>query len=120
MEFLPSFYTYLGIIILMSYLSSETPTQIETNTDIELRRIINDLHFVFSIFDEENGPLILYDDSPLMQEVVQSVNIMIGILLGGVSWSIYYILRMAYVEMDHGRDDLGYKTGDTKLWKVSK
>ncbi len=48
-----------------------------------------------------------------MEEVVQSVNIMIGILLGGVSWSIYYILRMAYVEMDHGRDDLGYETGNT-------
>ena len=48
-----------------------------------------------------------------MKEVVQSVNIMIGILLGGVSWSIYYILRMAYVEMDHGRDDLGYETGNT-------
>ena len=48
-----------------------------------------------------------------MQEVVQSVNIMIVILLGGVSWSIYYILRMAYVEMDHGRDDLGYETGNT-------
>ena len=48
-----------------------------------------------------------------MQEVVQSVNIMIGILMGGVSWSIYYILRMAYLEMDHGRDDLGYETGNT-------
>ena len=48
-----------------------------------------------------------------MQVVVQSVNFMIGILLGGVSWSIYYILRMAYVEMDHGRDDLGYETGNT-------
>ena len=48
-----------------------------------------------------------------MQEGVQSVNNMIGILLGGVSWSIYYILRMAYVEMDHGRDDLGYETGNT-------
>ena len=48
-----------------------------------------------------------------MNEVVQSVNIMIGVLLGGVSWSIYYILRMAYVEMDHGRDDLGYETGNT-------
>ena len=34
-------------------------------------------------------------------EVVQSVNIMIGVLLGGVSWSIYYILRMAYLEMDN-------------------
>ena len=33
-----------------------------------------------------------------MQEVVQSVNIMIGILMGGVSWSIYYIMRMAYLE----------------------
>ena len=35
-----------------------------------------------------------------MEEVVQSVNIMIGVLLGGVSWSIYYILRKAYLEMD--------------------
>jgi hypothetical protein len=35
----------------------------------------------------------------LMNEVVQSVNIMIGILMGGVSWSIYYIMRMAYLEM---------------------
>ena len=34
-----------------------------------------------------------------MQEVVQSVNIMIGILMGGVSWSIYYIMRIAYLEM---------------------
>ena len=37
-----------------------------------------------------------------MQEVVQSVNIMIGLLLGGVSWSIYYIMRMAYLEMSDG------------------
>ena len=37
-----------------------------------------------------------------MQEVVQSVNIMIGILMGGVSWSIYYIMRMAYLEMNDG------------------
>ena len=35
-----------------------------------------------------------------MQEVVQSVNIMVGILLGGVSWSIYYIMRLAYLEMN--------------------
>ena len=35
-----------------------------------------------------------------MQEVVQSVNIMIGLLLGGVSWSIYYIMRIAYLEMN--------------------
>ncbi len=37
-----------------------------------------------------------------MQEVVQSINIMIGILIGGVSWSIYYIMRMAYLEMHDG------------------
>ena len=35
-----------------------------------------------------------------MQEVVQSVNVMIGILIGGVSWSIYYIMRRAYLEMN--------------------
>ena len=37
-----------------------------------------------------------------MQEVVQSVNIMIGILMGGVSWSIYYIMRIGYLEMNDG------------------
>ena len=59
-----------------------------------------------------------------MQEVVQSVNIMIGILLGGVSWSLYYILRIAYLEMipgdelqdyrgdENGRDDFGYNPGN--------
>ena len=40
-----------------------------------------------------------------MGEVVQSVNIMIGILMGGVSWSIYYIMRMAYLEMDDERQN---------------
>ena len=40
-----------------------------------------------------------------MQEVVQSVNIMIGILIGGVSWSIYYIMRLAYLEMDDERQN---------------
>ena len=39
-----------------------------------------------------------------MQEVVQSVNIMVGILLGGVSWSIYYIMRIAYLEMNDETD----------------
>ena len=43
-----------------------------------------------------------------MQEVVQSVNIMVGILLGGVSWSIYYIMRLAYLEMnDDGQNTTG-------------
>ena len=40
-----------------------------------------------------------------MNEVVHSVNIMIGILMGGVSWSIYYIMRMAYLEMDNERQN---------------
>ena len=40
-----------------------------------------------------------------MQEVVQSVNIMIGILMGGVSWSIYYIMRIAYLEMNNERQN---------------
>ena len=41
-----------------------------------------------------------------MQEVVQSVNIMIGILIGGVSWSIYYIMRLAYLEMNDERQNI--------------
>ena len=40
-----------------------------------------------------------------MGEIVQSVNIMIGILMGGVSWSIYYIMRMAYLEMNNERQN---------------
>ena len=49
-----------------------------------------------------------------MQEVVQSVNIMIGILMGGVSWTIYYIMRIAYLEMkEDGRFDVGYETGNS-------
>ena len=40
-----------------------------------------------------------------MNEVVQSVNIMIGILIGGVSWSIYYIMRIAYLEMNDERQN---------------
>ena len=49
-----------------------------------------------------------------MQEGVQSVNIMIGILMGGVSWSIYYIMRIAYLEMkEDGRFDVGYETGNS-------
>ena len=40
-----------------------------------------------------------------MGEVVQSVNIMIGILMGGVSWSIYYIMRRAYLEMNEDRQN---------------
>ena len=41
-----------------------------------------------------------------MNEVVQSVNVMIGILMGGVSWSIYYIMRMAYLEMNNERQNI--------------
>ena len=40
-----------------------------------------------------------------MQEVVQSINVMLGVFLGGVSWSIYYIMRMAYLEMNDERQD---------------
>ena len=29
---------------------------------------------------------------------------MIGILMGGVSWSIYYIMRIAYLEMNDGTE----------------
>ena len=41
-----------------------------------------------------------------MQEVVQSVNLMIGILMGGVSLAIYYIMRMAYLEMNDERQNI--------------
>ncbi len=46
-----------------------------------------------------------------MEEVVQSVNIMIGVFLGGVSWSIYYIMRIAYLEMNDERQDIGGSEG---------
>ena len=31
---------------------------------------------------------------------------MVGILIGGVSWSIYYIMRLAYLEMNDEQKDL--------------
>ena len=40
-----------------------------------------------------------------MSEVVWSVNILLIILLATVTWYIYYILRMAYAEMNDGSDD---------------
>ena len=40
-----------------------------------------------------------------MSEVVWSVIIMLVILLAIVTWYIYYILRMAYAEMNDGSDD---------------
>ena len=46
-----------------------------------------------------------------MQEVVQSVNIMIGIMIGGGSWSIYYIMRLAYLEMNDERQNIEGSNG---------
>ena len=40
-----------------------------------------------------------------MSEVVWGVNILLAILLATVTWYIYYILRMAYAEMNDGSDD---------------
>lgn len=40
-----------------------------------------------------------------MGQVVWSVNILLIILLATVTWYIYYILRMAYAEMNDGEDD---------------
>ena len=40
-----------------------------------------------------------------MGQVVWSVNILLIILLATVTWYIYYILRMAYAEMNDGKDD---------------
>jgi hypothetical protein len=40
-----------------------------------------------------------------MNEMVQSINVMLGVFLGGVSWSIYYIMRTAYLEMRDERQD---------------
>jgi hypothetical protein len=40
-----------------------------------------------------------------MNEMVQSINIMLGVFLGGVSWSIYYIMRISYLEMRDERQD---------------
>ena len=41
-----------------------------------------------------------------MGNIVWSINIMIGIIMGGVSWSIYYIMRLAYLEMKDERQNI--------------
>ncbi len=40
-----------------------------------------------------------------MNEMVQSINIMLGIFLGGVFWTVYYIMRLSYLEMNDERQD---------------
>ncbi len=47
-------------------------------------------------------------------EVVWGVIYLLGAGLTGTGYVIYYIMRMAYLEMkDDGRDDVGYETGNT-------
>ena len=57
-------------------------------------------------------------------EVVWGVIYLLGVGLSGTGWVIYYILRMAYLEMnngdelqdyrgdENGRDDFGYNPGN--------
>ena len=47
-------------------------------------------------------------------EVVWGVIYLLGVGLTGTGYAIYYILRMAYLEMrEDGRDDIGYQAGDS-------
>ena len=46
-----------------------------TEQESKMERILDDLFFVFSIFDEESGPLLLYNDSPLEKDIVDNLNL---------------------------------------------
>ena len=47
-------------------------------------------------------------------EVVWGVIYLLGAGLTGTGYVIYYIMRMAYLEMnENGRDDTGYQTGNS-------
>ena len=48
-----------------------------------------------------------------MTEVVWSVLYLMLTGLVGTGYMIYYILRIAYLEMNDGRNDTGYEAGDT-------
>ena len=41
----------------------------------KLERILEELFFVFSIFDEESGPNVLYNDSPLEEDIIDNLNL---------------------------------------------
>ncbi len=48
-----------------------------------------------------------------MEEAVWGVIYFLAAGLTGTGYFIYYIMRMAYLEMNDGRDDTGHQTGDT-------
>lgn len=46
-----------------------------SDQESKLERLLEELFFVFSIFDEESGPILLYNDSPLEEDIVHNLNL---------------------------------------------
>ena len=46
-----------------------------SETESKLERLLDELFFVFSIFDEESGPILLYNDSPLEKDIIDNLNL---------------------------------------------
>jgi len=59
----------------MSYSSSECYSLQDSLSEPELKRIIDDLHFVVSIFNEIEGSSILFNESPLEPEILENLNL---------------------------------------------
>jgi hypothetical protein len=59
----------------MSYSSTEYLSFQKNITEEELKRILDDLHFVVSIFDETKGPSILFNESPLESDILENLNL---------------------------------------------
>ena len=68
-----------------SYTNLEFP--IVDLQESKFERVLDELYFVFSIFDEEFGPVLLYNDSPLEEEVIKNLNTKVfSVVMQGVDF----------------------------------
>ena len=71
----------------MSYSFTESLTKQPNNLKISNNQILDNLHFVVSIFDETKGPTVLYNCSPLEGEILETLNLKIfHFLMQGVDF----------------------------------
>ena len=58
----------------MSYSYSELQSSLQTE-EIATKNIYENLFFVSSLFDETFGPMVIYNNSPLSEEIIEKLNL---------------------------------------------
>ncbi|MHA1200202.1 MAG: hypothetical protein ACTSQF_12825 [Candidatus Heimdallarchaeaceae archaeon] len=59
----------------MTSVQTSADSLLFTEQETKMERILEELFFVFSIFNEESGPVLLYNDSPLEKDIVDNLNL---------------------------------------------